>query len=252
MKPYSIYLPTYDHTSGGIKVMYALYGALLAKGQIVIPNVTFQNDFIAIYPEIVNGNPLRGTTVVRYLLNEPGVMSGNGQPSPTSFPDTDIQYSFSKLFTPDFTEDRIMFLPAIDTNTFYDQKKKREHNAVFIGKGTDTRKHPNGCWLIDRGVAFNQNELADQLNECQYLYTYDPVSAMSEIARLCGCKVVYLGEKYTKDDYLRYEPGINGMSFDGEPTDLDSEAFTRHYKDLYAQFMTKIDSFITTTQNENI
>ena len=93
MKPYSIYLPPYDYTSGGIKVMYALYGALLLRGQIVVPNARFGGEFIGIYPEIVNGNPLEATTVVRYLLNELGVMSGDGQPGPTSFPDTDISSS---------------------------------------------------------------------------------------------------------------------------------------------------------------
>lgn len=247
-KPYSIYLPPYDYTSGGIKVMWALYGALLLKGQIVVPNALFQGDYVAIYPEIVNGNPLKGTTVVRYLLNEPGVMSGNGQPSPTEFPESDILFSFSKLFTPDFPEERIMFLPVIDTHTFYDKKGLRTNNAVFVGKGADIKKHPQGCWLIDRGVASNQKELADILNECQTLYTYDPVSAMTEIARLCGCNVVYLGEKYSKEDYLRYEPGINGMSFDGSITELDSEAFKTTYSDLQAQFMDKLDSFIKTTQ----
>lgn len=244
MKPISIYLPPYDYTSGGIKVMYALYGALLAKGLVVVPNAMFPGEFVGIYPEIVNGNPMEATTVVRYLLNEPGVMSGNGQPSPTSFPETDYLFSFSKLFTPDFPEEKIMFLPAIDTRTFYNKGKVRKANAVFIGKGIDTREHPEGCWLIDRGVAANQNELADQLNECKTLYTYDPVSAMTEIARLCGCNVVYLGKKYTKEDYERYEPGINGISFDGTPTELDCETFTKHYRDLQARFNDKLELFI--------
>lgn len=250
MKPYSIYLPPYDYTSGGIKVMWALYGALLLKGQIVVPNALFQGDYVAIYPEIVNGNPLKGTTVVRYLLNEPGVMSGNGEPSPTEFDKSDILFSFSKLFTPDFPEERIMFLPVIDTHTFYDKKGLRTNNAVFVGKGTDTRQHPRDCWLIDRSVASNQKELADQLNECQTLYTYDPVSAMSEIARLCGCRVAYLGEKYTKEDYMRYEPGIDGMFFDELLGDFDSKAFKRQYVALQEQFMGKLDDFIIRTQSK--
>ena len=250
MKPYSIYLPQYDYTSGGIKVMYALYGALLAKGLIVVPNARFQGEFVGIYPEIANGNPLNATTVVRYLLNEMGVMSNGIEPSPTSFPDTDIQFSFSKLFTPDFPDEKVMFLPAIDTHTFYDQKKPRTNNAVFVGKGTDNREHPQGCWLIDRNVASNQTELANQLNECQVLYTYDPVSAMTEIARLCGTKVVYLGKKYTKEDYKRYEPGMEGMFFHDEPIgEFNCEAFTRQYKGLQAQFWNeKLDLFISTIQ----
>jgi len=53
-KPYSIYLPPFNHLSGGIKVMWGLYGALLLKGQIIHSNAKYKDsNFIAIYPEIV-------------------------------------------------------------------------------------------------------------------------------------------------------------------------------------------------------
>jgi hypothetical protein len=38
MKPYVIACPPWETTSGGVRVMYGLYGWLLAKGQVVYLN----------------------------------------------------------------------------------------------------------------------------------------------------------------------------------------------------------------------
>ena len=80
--------------------MYALYGWLLTRGQIVHLNSSYDNvDFVAIYPEIIHGNPAKAKTVVRYLLNKPGVMSSGGIPGPTSFAPDEITYVFSKMIS---------------------------------------------------------------------------------------------------------------------------------------------------------
>ena len=67
--PYTVIMPAFDLTSGGIRVCWGLYGALLAKGQIVYPNAKFDDpNFVAIYPEIYNGNPAGANTVARYIM----------------------------------------------------------------------------------------------------------------------------------------------------------------------------------------
>lgn len=253
-KPYSIYLHPYSPLSGGIKVMYSLYGSMLLKGEEIVGNGVYKDSekSIAIYPEITHGNPLQAGTVVRYILNKPGVMTSGGIPGPAVFPQDNFLVTFSKMFM-DLSEDQCLFLPAINTEVFYDKKGIRTKDAVFVGKGKLGRRHPVNAISIERETSGDQEQLADLLNECEALYTYDPVSAMTEIARLCGCRVVYLGEGYTKSDYLKYEPGINGMMFPNEDDDivpLDSEAFERHYKSLYDLFWTvKLPRFINLTQN---
>lgn len=251
-KPYSIREFQYDPTSGGIKVMYALYGALLLKGEEVLANAVFQDDTaaIGIYPEISQGNELQTKIVVRYILNKPGVMCQNGVPGPTTFGPKDILFTFSKMFM-DLPDERRMFLPVINTEVFYDRKLPRTKQAVFVGKGVATSPHPD-CVVIDRSVAIDQEYLSILLNECEVLNTYDPVSAMTEIARLCGCRINYLSPEYTKADYLKYEPGINGITFleDENIQELDTEAFTAHYKGLQARFYdTELPNFIKITQN---
>lgn len=252
-KPYTIREFNYDPTSGGIKVMYSLYGALLLKGEEIMANAIFQDDTeaIGIYPEISQGNELQTKHIVRYILNKPGVMALNGVPGASTFAPTDCLFTFSKMFM-DLPDEKCMFLPAINTEVFYDRHLHRGGGAVFVGKGVATQPH-DGCVVIDRNLARDQENLSIILNQCEVLNTYDPVSAMTEIARLCGCRVNYLSPEYTKKDYLLYEPGINGISFpleDDVVAPLDTEAFLEHYRALYARFWdVSLPNFIKITQN---
>jgi len=254
-KPYTIYAPDFQVTSGGIRVMWGLYGALLAKGQIAYINaITRGIDSVAIYPEIAHGNPLEGTKVVRYILNKPGVM-GRGTPGrsfeagPTDFDPTDSLYYFSKLFSDGSEANNYMFLPILDTHLFKDQGRTRDKIAFFVGKGEDTKAHPQGSVLIDRGFAQDQQALADLLNECKVLYCYDPVTAMTEIARLCGCRVVMINPVYSKEAWSQYEAGMNGISWGvDEGIELDAEVFAAHYARMKVHFDECLDQFIEETQ----
>src|SRR5260221_12084126 len=122
MRPYSIATPNFKIESGGIRVMWGLYGWLLAKGQVVNVNLEYTgSNFVAIYPEVYHGNPLKGQTVVRYILQKPG-MIGKGtpgtssfRPGPTEFDPTDRLFAFSHLYMKGLTESQYMFLPIIDT-----------------------------------------------------------------------------------------------------------------------------------------
>lgn len=250
-KPYSLRLPQFDPLSGGIKVMWGLFGGLLLKGEEVVANAVYNDssNVVGVYPEIFHGNELRSGTVVRYILNKPGVMASGGIPGPTEFPKTDLLFTFSKMFM-DLPDERCMFLPIINTDVFFDRKGKRDREAVFVGKGVATSPH-DGHVVITRELAADQELLAEILNRCSVLHTYDPVSAMSEIARLCGCRVNYLSREYTRNDYLKYEPGVNGMTFpdDKDVSMLNSVAFRDTYNALQARFYNvSLPNFIRITQ----
>lgn len=248
-RPYSLFLPDYDPLSGGIKVMWALYGYLLSRGVIVNANAIYNNvDFVAIYPEIVRGNPLKAKTVVRYLLAPPGEMALNGEPGPMEYDSTDRLYSFSKFIYP-ADSDHTMFLPAIDTNLFRDKGLKRTKSCYFIGKGEYTAVEPKGCIEVNRKFAQDQQLLCDFLNTCEVMYCYDFRTAMVEVARLCGCRVVIIPSKYTKEQFKLYEPGMNGISWGmDEKVELDSSKFRDHYLDLRFVFEKKLTKFIEDTQ----
>jgi len=247
-KFYSVIMPSFDPTSGGIRVIWALYAWLLTKGEIAYPNsVSDDKNFVAIYPEIYKGNEAGAYTVVRYLLNKPGVMGLYGQPGPTEFPKSDLIYTFSKMFY-NTDDEHTLFLPILNLNIFNDQRRKRNKVAYFVGKGKNINAHPNKAIEITRELAQDQQRLADILNECQVLYSYDPVSAMTEISRLCGCRVVLNQDKYSEEEYKLYEPGLNGMGF-GKDVELDVNGFRTSYKAVKQTFSDRLDKFIIETQN---
>lgn len=238
--------------------MYGLYGWLLAKGQVAFMNQKpSRGDAIAIYPEIQQGNPVEASTVVRYILNKPGVVpalmeDGTLKYGPTEFDKNDKRYYFSRLYAPDDNQE-IMFLPILNRLLFKDQRKNRTKKAYMIGKGMNyplNPIHPPDAIEIERRFAQNQDALADLLNECEVFYCYDPNTAMTEVARLCGCRVVMVNPLYLKHEFERYEPGMNGISWGtDEEVKLDYDLFRDHYGSLVRGFEMGLDSFIEETQS---
>lgn len=249
MALFSVYTPEFDPLSGGIRVMWGLYGWLLVKGQLAIVNGRWSGNFTAIYPEIAHGNPLEGTRVIRYILNKPGIMASHGIPGPSKFDPEDHIYVFSKIYdTFGVDDDHLLFLPILDLHLFKDQGRDRKNTCYFVGKGKDVGLHPKDAIKIHRENQSDQKMLADVLNTCTIMYTYENPTAMNEIARLCGCRVVYLTAG-SRIHYLReeleekYEPGMMGIGYDKEVF-LDTRAFREHYISLIKLFEIKLDKFI--------
>jgi len=242
--------PPFEPLSGGIRVMYGLYGWLLAKGQLAYLNATFESpNFVAVYPEIYQGNITGSNNVVRYILQTPGVMNLYGVPGETTFPKNDKIFVFSKIYdTFGVDDDHLMFLPILNLHLFKDYGKKRKKTCYMVGKGENQHNHPEHSFELTREFALDQRALADKLNECQTLYIYDRCSAMMEIARLCGCRVKYYGN-FKKEDLEKYEPGMNGITYkDEEDIPLDVDAFNEHYRGMIKLFEKKLDKFIEITQ----
>lgn len=252
-KPYLIRTPNFDPVSGGIRVMYGLYGHLLAKGQAAFLNTQLDVPGIGIYPEIYHGNDMDAKKVIRYVLQTPGVMAtsdqGTYRKGPTEFDPKDEIYVFSKVYDQwNVDDDHILFLPIINLHLFKDQGKKRTKTAFYCARGTNLGKHPKDAVEITRQFATDQQALADLLNECKTLYVYDKITAMLEVARLCGCPVEYWGP--TPLETLQvYEPGMDGLGFQREEP-LDSLAFRQHYIRLIKTFEDKLERFIDATQKD--
>jgi hypothetical protein len=254
MKPYLIRSPQFDVTSGGIRVLYGLYGHLLAKGQVAYLNSVVDIDAIAIYPEIFHGNDMMGKKVVRYVLQEAGragtdTQFGKFTLGPKEFDKTDEIYCFSKIYDKwGLPDDHILFLPIINMMEFRDFGKKRTKTAFYAFRDTNLKKHPEDAIEITREMAKDQSKLAEILNECQTLYVYDEITAMLEVARLCGVNIEYWG-RTPLETFKSYEPGLNGIGY-RTSAELDTKGFRRHYEDLRRTFDLKLDQFITDTQHD--
>lgn len=233
--------------------MFGLYGWLMAKGQIAFINQYIPNSkHIAILPEIYPKDTSGASKVVRYILQKPGTVSaiddkGNATLGPVEFEDEDV-YAFSRMYYDGLPDEKYLFLPILDTFTFKDKGKVRTKTAYMVGKGINTQRHPKDAIEITREMAQDQTALADLLNECQVLYQYDPVSAISEISRLCGCPVILNQTWFTRGKYELYEPGLDGISFDNKIEKFDVAKFTENYLDLRELFSQNLDRFIIATQ----
>lgn len=248
MNIYSICTPAFSPTSGGIRVMYGLYGWLLAKGQIAFTNTIFPDrDSIGIYPEIYHGNQLKASKVIRYVLQTPGIMGTGGIPGPSTEEiknTSDDVYVFSRIYdTIGVDDDHILFLPILNLHIFKDYGKKRRKSCYLVGKGVNQHKHPQDSIELTREFASDQTALAKLLNECHTLYCYDRLSAMMDIARLCGCKVKYYGDFSPKELEL-YETGMNGLGYQDENIKLIPGLFRTQYTNLISEFERKLDIFI--------
>jgi hypothetical protein len=255
---YSIMTPPFDPLSGGIRVMYGLYGWLLAKGEVAYLNArSDDHNFVAIYPEIYPAdNPTGADVVVRYILNRPGVMGLYGQPSPTVFSPSDKIYVFSRLYdTFRVNKNHLLFLPILNLNLFKDQGRLRSKRCVFVGKGRDLPlPYTQGLMRITKEMAYDQQALADIFNKHEAVYSFENPTAMNEIARLCGCRVIFVPENATIKYTLReleekYEPGVEGIAWgidNDQPFDL--WGFQEHYRALQKAFVRALDRFIEDTQ----
>ena len=134
MRPYSVVTPPFDLVSGGIRVMYALHGWLMAKGQVSHISATYENkDFVAIYPEVYRGNMTKAKNIVRYIMAKPGYVRLYGLPGPKTFDKTDQIFVFSQLYNEfGVDDDHVMFLPMLNLHLFRDKGKKRNKTCYFF------------------------------------------------------------------------------------------------------------------------
>ncbi len=184
-----IFAPFYRHNSAGIRVLYDLQKWLILAGYdaIIIAGITgyaveqFADD-IVIYPEVVVGNPLRSKRVVRYILNVPGKIGGTKEYAPH-----ELKIAYNEPLAV-HAEGRVLNVPTIEP--YYcttDQPKSKL--AVYVGKGTDLKLHPEECIYITRDFPSTRRGVAKLLQQVSTFYTYDNFTAIAAEALLCGCKV---------------------------------------------------------------
>jgi O-antigen biosynthesis protein len=277
MRSYLIYAPPFDQSSGGVVVLHRLSVELKKRGCNVLLSTDKQNprwpkiylweektfiqnpEAIAIYPEIIFGNPFHTETVVRYLLNIPGRCGG---PDNFSNSDNEMFYTYSNLFNTklQLPPDHVMLIPHIDLNVFYDRHLKRSGRLKYFGKRISVddprlaRIPVVGSKEGFRGDE-GQNRLAEQLNKCEMLYCYDNATALTEIARLCGCPVVIIPDgSYTYPEYRQHEfwkSGGIGWDILESPVareTINSDLMRSDYEEAEKVFQKKLTDFIEITQ----
>jgi len=218
------------------------------------------NNYIVIYPEIVDGNPLNSNNVVRWLLNIPEVFSKG---KADSYDKSNLIFSTAAYIT-NQTKERFGFLNIqTDILTAY------EHNLdIFQNKGLP--KH-GSCYAKRKGknkttvdyipkdsleISWGKSaeELARIFNEKEVFYSYDHLTYLSVQAALCGClsivipdEVLSAKEWYQQVPHFRY-----GVAYGLE--EIPHAKKTAHLVrqnliNLETESLKQTKKFIETTQN---
>lgn len=146
------------------------------------------DDYVVVYPEVVDGNPLRARNVVRWLLHRPGFHTGR-----VSFGESDLVFFYDKQFDdPMYNKLPSNHLRVIENHSAIYFKKnhfKRSGSCYMVRKGAGRSLdcHPVGAELLD---GRSHQYIAEAFNRYEYFYSYDLYSMYSRFAAICGCKSV--------------------------------------------------------------
>lgn len=145
---------------------------------------SFVSNSVAIYPDIVRGNPLGGCSYVTYVLGVPKF---------------EIIAPFVLTFSTLYTEkaDGHLFKPFLSpymTDTGSSHWTTRPLSLTYIGKGSEYLEcHVvPGTVLVERDWPRDKAQLGALLRCCKYFISWDCVSATNFDAVMCGAVPVLM------------------------------------------------------------
>lgn len=275
--PYYIYAPDYRRNSSGIRVLHMLCDALIRSGyeayvvakvlspEFMTPRLTDEViqahraqgvEPIAVYPEIIDGNPLKLDVVVRYILNRPGFLRGG-----SDYGVDDIFFAYSRdLLQEAMPEDQVMLLPPFDLNVFCPPKdpSKRVKGKVCYYLGRSREHHIDPALLPSDAIEITPQwpasweEMADLFQQCEMFYCCGS-SALATEAGLCGCLTVVLVEEGAPKIGVS-EAKSPGAAWGTSPDELAHARQTLSqvrdvWMKLQSDFWPALDYFIEVTQS---
>jgi hypothetical protein len=205
---------------------------------------------VVVYPEVVEGNPLGGVNVVRWLLHRPGFHTGL------------VDFGASELFFKfaDFADDEEITkgtaaqLFVFSVNSLYKNENTQERSGVCYlvrkGEGVEIACDLAGAIKID-GLA--HEDIAAIFNRCEIFYSYDESSMYSCYAAMCGCLSVVIPKNYdSREAWIAQNPHLQfGVAY-GE-NDLDHARFTqgevvKYFQSIEQSSLESVQRFIVTTR----
>src|SRR5690606_34639675 len=196
--PYYIYAPAYTETSSGVRALHYLCHALNLSGRhayicgtnvvntdLKTPILTEEERLtheskglvpIAVYPEVVSGNPLGTKVVARYIFNRIGFISGKGIDAEKK----DLYFYYDEAFR--INNDRIdgyLKVPITDISSFtYAQAwSQRFGSFLQLNRYRETRVKysclPEDVRILSTRNPVRLEELASIFHRAERLYSYE-------------------------------------------------------------------------------
>lgn len=147
--------------------------------------------WIAVYPDVITGNPLNAPVVVRYMLNREGVIQGNN----IDAGDDDLFFWYREEFADKELGPNVFSIENYDLDLFIDDSPIKDLDLLYINRlphsVIEYEKLPKGITLLSMENPLSLKELAATLKRARVLYSYES-SGTCALANLCGCPVVSL------------------------------------------------------------
>lgn len=277
--PYIVVAPNYVRTSAGVRAMHRLCHALnragqtafvtssVTSGELLTPQmnpalVDYINSKglnpIVIYPEIIEGNPIGGSCVVRYLLNFPGLLGGPSRVDPSEFT---ISWAKGMNISAPPDDEFVLYIPVVDQSVFYPPKDEvvRSGSCFYWEKykyfleGTLTHNDPDSFEIRRQGPSIlSPTEIASLFRRSELFYCYEN-SMLSLEAMLCGCPVVLMPNEHFQSVIGGSDLGMDGMAWGNSPAEIERARATvsrvaGNYTAFVAVFEERLREFIKVTQ----
>ncbi len=244
-----VYAPGYSEFFGGVIALHKLCHNLNQLGEEaylylydgsnrinprydcrVLPSGTVLpgNDSVVVYPEVVTGNPAGATHVVRWILNTPGVIGGDGVFAPT-----DLIFRYSDYFKIDPKYRVSGTLSAMEMNfeLFQDRRGERGGSCYLIRKGhkkfvPDIVAHvpqiasPDSTCIDHYPILGGNQYLANIFNAKEILFSFDAATFVCIQAAMCGCPAVVIPDPGVSGDQWRQSVPVScGIAYGLEELD---------------------------------
>lgn len=277
---YLIFAPPYQGYSAGIRYMYELARDIIRKGYSasVVNDIDIKNciqppigDFdnpvevltfssalllirfgkvVVIYPEVVSGNPLGATRVVRIVANKPGYLGGN-----KVFPSNERVFLYSHYYTAHVSNNIFGYLykPMIDLEMWSEQNHTiRDLKLYYVGKGTFREGFTGADYIEVTRATPARRELPALFNRASHIVIFDNSTALAQEAALCGCTPIIIPDgSQTQDDLRKFELGDDGVAWgfsDIERAKNTAPFLREKIITLDSKYQEALESFLEQTQ----
>jgi hypothetical protein len=236
IKPrFLIVTPDFTHRSAGIRALFRLCHHLNQSGYlsavIPLPGHTIKNHSpwnvfgykgsvghaIVVYPEIVSGNPYKAAKVVRWVLNDPGLLGGEKH-----YDDNEVVFVYdpnkieiaNKAIRKPIGAERVLWIGVVDPEIIFpDAETEKIYDCSFTKKGHALAKkfpldHSSGIKRLEE-LTPDYASLGDVLRKTKTLYSYDHYSNILREAHICGCEVKVINEKGVWHDPMQCNCKLN-------------------------------------------
>ncbi|WP_394550554.1 glycosyltransferase family 2 protein [Pantoea sp. SGAir0183] len=277
--PYLLLAPDYIESSSGVQVIHQLCHMINEQGgkawmvncrvnpEWNTPVINsedwkvIQNSgqpWIAIYPEIVSGNPLSAPVCVRYMLNREGVIMNNRI---HEGPD-DLFFWYRNEFAEKAVDPQILGIESFDLQLFCDDNPQKDLNILYLNRVpesvVDFIQLPADTKILSMANPLTLKELAVVLKRTRVFYSYES-SGTCAMAILCGSPVVALTapgyEKYAITQETVRDNGGAGFCWENTQEAIDTERqnlwkMRDYFLVRRARSQQQFENFVTLTQEK--